>query len=65
LIFDSAGKQIAFPRKMHLFDIDVEGGQKFKESDTFTAGNSDTTFETPFGKIGFCFCFDLGFVELA
>lgn len=64
-VFDPAGRQAAFHRKMHLFDIDVKGGQRFMESETFTAGDRVTVFDTPFGKLGLCICFDLRFPELA
>lgn len=64
-VFDREGKQIAKHRKVHLFDIDVKGGQCFKESDTLTAGNSVTVFDTEFGKMGLCICFDFRFVEIA
>ena len=33
-VFNRKGEQVARHRKMHLFDIDVKGGQRFKESDT-------------------------------
>ena len=49
-VFDRSGKQIARHRKVHLFDIDVKGGQYFKESDTLTPGDSATVFDTEFGK---------------
>lgn len=64
-IFDREGKQIRKHRKVHLFDIDVKGGQTFKESDTLTAGDSDTVFDTEFGKIGVMLCFDIRFPELS
>ena len=64
-IFDREGKQIGKHRKVHLFDIDVKGGQTFKESDTLTAGDSDTVFDTEFGKIGVMICFDIRFPELS
>ena len=64
-IFDREGKQIGTHRKVHLFDIDVKGGQTFKESDTLTAGDSDTVFDTEFGKIGVMLCFDIRFPELS
>ncbi len=64
-VFDPAGKQIARHRKAHLFDIDVPGGQRFKESDTLSPGSAITTFETTFGIFGLCICFDLRFEELA
>ena len=50
-VFDRMGTQIAKHRKMHLFDINVEGGQFFKESDTLTAGNKITVLDTEFGKM--------------
>lgn len=64
-VFDPAGRQVARHRKMHLFDIDVKGGQRFMESETFTAGDQVTVFETPWGKLGLCICFDMRFPELA
>ena len=60
-VFDREGKQIGKHRKVHLFDIDVKGGQTFKESDTLTAGDSDTVF----GKMGVMLCFDIRFPELS
>ena len=63
-VFDRQGRQIAKHRKVHLFDIDVEGGQSFRESDTLSAGDSVTVFDTEFGKVGLCICFDFRFPEL-
>lgn len=64
-VFGKDGQPLARHRKMHLFDIDVKGGQVFRESDTFTAGDSVTTFEANGVKIGVCICFDFRFPELA
>lgn len=64
-VYDRQGRQIARHRKVHLFDIDVEGGQRFLESDTLTRGDQLTTFDTEFGPMGLCICFDLRFEELA
>lgn len=63
-VFDRNGRQIAKHRKMHLFDISVSGGQHFKESDVLTAGDRVTVFDTEFGKMGLCICYDLRFPEL-
>ena len=38
---------------------EAEGG------DALTAGNSVTTFETPWGVVGVCVCFDFRFTELS
>lgn len=64
-VFDRNGMQIAKHRKMHLFDIDIEGGQYFKESDTFTPGSEVTMFNTEFCKIGLAVCYDIRFPELS
>ena len=64
-VFDPQGVCVARHRKMHLFDIDVEGGQRFRESDTLSPGNDVTLFDTPWGRMGLCICFDLRFEELA
>lgn len=64
-VFDREGRQIAKHRKVHLFDIDVKGGQCFKESETLTAGTTSTVFDTEFGRFGLCICYDFRFPELA
>lgn len=64
-VFDRTGRQIAKHRKAHLFDIDVRGGQRFRESETLTPGDRATVFDTEFGKMGLCICFDIRFPELA
>lgn len=63
-IFNSLGQQIGRHRKVHLFDINIPGGQYFRESDTFTPGDSLTVIDTEFGKIGVEICFDIRFTEM-
>jgi len=64
-VYDAQGRQIAKHRKVHLFDIDVKGGIRFFESDYLSAGHEITMFETPFGLMGLCICFDFRFPEMA
>jgi len=64
-VYDRDGAEIAKHRKAHLFDIDVKGGQRFMESETLSPGSQITTFDTEFGRMGLCVCFDLRFEELA
>jgi len=63
--FDRSGRKIARHRKVHLFDIAVDGGQHFRESDVLSPGEECTVFDTDFGKVGVCICFDLRFQELS
>ena len=64
-VFAPDGRRIARHRKAHLFDVDVPGGVRFRESETLTAGDAATVFDTPWGKMGLCICFDLRFPELS
>lgn len=64
-VFNPEGKQVGKHRKVHLFDIDIKGGQRFKESDTLTAGSDLCLIDTPYGEIGVMICFDVRFAEWA
>lgn len=61
------GTLVAKHRKAHLFDIDVPGGIRFKESDVLSAGGSATSFKADeLGcTIGVAICYDVRFPELA
>lgn len=51
--------------QMHLFDIDVQGGVRFKESDVLSAGEQFNTFNVGTFKIGVGICYDIRFEEMA
>jgi len=59
------GNLLATYRKIHLFDIDVPGKITFKESEALSPGNSFTSFDTPWCKIGLGICYDMRFAEVA
>lgn len=61
--YDRKGNMIARHRKMHLFDIDIKGGQYFKESDVLTPGDDFTVLDTDLGRIGIGICYDVRFPE--
>ncbi|TMW48706.1 hypothetical protein DOY81_006189 [Sarcophaga bullata] len=64
-VWSPEGKLIAKHRKMHLFDIDVKGGIRFKESETLSPGNQFTIIEVDGHKIGIGICYDMRFDEMA
>lgn len=64
-VYNDKGECVAKHRKAHLFDIDIQGGQYFKESDVLSAGNGATVFDSPWGKIGLGICFDIRFTKQA
>jgi omega-amidase len=65
VVSNPQGEIIAKHRKMHLFDIDIPGGIRFQESETLSAGNTLTTFDTPWCKVGLGICYDMRFPQLA
>ncbi len=62
--FDRNGHQIGKHRKIHLFDIDIKGGVRFKESDILGRGHQITVVDTEFCRIGIAICYDMRFPEL-
>ena len=64
-IFDGNGRIMDIHRKVHLFDINMENGIKFRESDTLTAGNKVTVLETDMIRFGVEICYDIRFPELS
>ena len=51
-------------RKIHLFDVDLPGGARFRESDAIEAGADVVVAELPWGGLGLSVCYDLRFPEL-
>lgn len=64
-VFGRDGRQIGKHRKAHMFDIQVSGGQCFRESDTLTPGDQIGCFDTEFCRVGLCVCYDFRFPETA
>ncbi|KAK8250531.1 nitrilase [Phyllosticta capitalensis] len=53
-------------QKLHLFDVEVEGGPILRESESVQAGTEILPpFETPVGRVGSTICFDLRFPEIS
>ena len=63
-VWDREGALIARYRKIHLFDVDVPGGQSYRESDTMRAGNEVVTYDLDGVTVGCAVCYDLRFPEL-
>ncbi|MBN2872411.1 MAG: carbon-nitrogen hydrolase family protein [Halothiobacillaceae bacterium] len=64
LVIDAHGEVVAAYDKMHLFDVELEGGESYRESAIFVAGDRAVTVDTPAGRLGMATCFDLRFPEL-
>ncbi|MGF1698185.1 carbon-nitrogen hydrolase family protein [Vibrio lamellibrachiae] len=65
LVINSEGEIIAHYDKLHMFDVDVEDThQRYRESETFSAGSNVVVTDTPFGKLGLSICYDVRFPHL-
>lgn len=63
VLIDPSGTKKVVYRKIHLFDVDVEG-RVVRESDSFCAGSTPETIEIKGWKVGLSICYDLRFAEL-
>jgi predicted amidohydrolase len=64
LLFNSQGDLIACYRKIHLFDVNIEGEVSALESETRQPGETTVVAETEFCPAGLTICYDLRFPEL-
>lgn len=64
LVFGRTGAIIGKHRKIHLFDIDIKNGIRFKESDVLSSGSQITVIDSEYCKMGVAICFDMRFSEL-
>ena len=50
--------------KIHMFDADLEGGESYRESKTYSPGDIGQLAELPWGRLGMTICYDLRFPAL-
>ncbi len=63
-LVDRTGSIRARYDKIHLFDVDLEGGESYRESATIKAGDRAVLVDTPFGRLGLTICYDVRFPQL-
>jgi len=64
LLVDPRGEVTARYDKIHLFDVDLGNGERYRESATIAPGASAVVAETPWGPVGMSVCYDLRFPQL-
>ena len=63
-LYSPEGKRVAVYRKIHLFDVDLADGTRFRESDIVEGGTDVVIAKTKLAKFGLSICYDLRFPEL-
>jgi len=58
------GFVIASYDKIHMFDIDLPGGESYRESANYQPGETAVIAELPWGRIGLTICYDVRFPAL-
>jgi predicted amidohydrolase len=64
LLLDGEGRIVARYDKIHLFDVDLGDGERYRESNTIAPGNRAVVAATPWGRLGMSVCYDLRFPQL-
>lgn len=63
-LIDAGGRIAARYDKIHMFDVDLAGGESYRESNAFRPGERAVLAETPWGVVGMTVCYDLRFPQL-
>jgi predicted amidohydrolase len=63
-LIDPSGEIVARYDKIHMFDVDLAGGESYRESRTFHPGGSAIAADLPWGRLGLTICYDLRFPAL-
>ena len=63
-LIDASGAIVARYDKIHMFDVDLAGGESYRESNAFRPGCEVVLAETPWGVLGMTVCYDLRFPQL-
>jgi predicted amidohydrolase len=58
------GAVIASYDKIHMFDIDLPGGESYRESANYQPGETAVIADLPWGRIGLTICYDVRFPAL-
>lgn len=64
LLFGRGGHVLARYDKIHLFDVDLPGGESWRESAVYTPGDRAVVADLPSLRLGVSICYDIRFPQL-
>ena len=64
LLFAPDGQRVARYDKIHMFDVDLDNGESWRESATYQPGEKAVVAVTSLGRLGLAVCYDLRFPQL-
>ncbi|MGK2873028.1 MAG: carbon-nitrogen hydrolase family protein [Alphaproteobacteria bacterium] len=63
-LFGPKGQIAASYDKIHMFDVDLPNGERYRESKSFVPGQKAVLYDLPWGRLGLSICYDLRFPHL-
>ncbi|WP_033923077.1 carbon-nitrogen hydrolase family protein [Sphingomonas sp. 37zxx] len=63
-MIDGKGRVRARYDKLHLFDVDLPTGERWRESAIYAPGQTANLVDTPVGTMGLSICYDMRFPDL-
>ncbi|MPZ59512.1 MAG: carbon-nitrogen hydrolase family protein [Rhizobiales bacterium] len=63
-LIDPKGEIVARYDKIHMFDVDLAGGESYRESRNYRPGEVAVVADLPWGRLGLSVCYDLRFPAL-
>jgi predicted amidohydrolase len=63
-LIDPSGEIVARYDKIHMFDVDLDNGESYRESRNYTPGDTAVAADLPWGRLGLSICYDLRFPSL-
>lgn len=63
-LFGAEGELIATYDKIHMFDVDLDNGESWRESATYAPGDRAVVAQLPFMNLGLAICYDVRFPQL-
>ena len=63
-LFADDGRIVGRYDKIHMFDVDLAGGESYRESATYRPGDRAVVVPTPWGGLGMTVCYDVRFPQL-
>jgi len=63
-LFTPSGEKLVTYDKIHMFDVDLDNGESWRESATYEPGKETVIAELPFANLGMAICYDIRFPQL-
>jgi hypothetical protein len=64
MLFGPDGARLAVYDKVHMFDVDLAGGESYRESRSYAAGDRLVVVEAAGARLGLSICYDVRFPAL-